>query len=80
MMKPGRIGIVRPNGTSRPQNVTEVSVVILDMFLTAKLKLVFPEAEDAHYCIIKRLGLFDVRDCYIDVVDSDDFGHIRVEP
>lgn len=71
-----RIGVVRICRPGWPKHITKVTVVILNVFLAANLKLVLSEAKDCHYCIIKLLGPFDVQDGYIDVIDSDDFWHV----
>jgi hypothetical protein len=56
-----------------------VAVEILNVRVAVDGEFVLPKAENlGHYSVVESLRSLEVRDRYIDVIDSDDFGHTRL--
>ena len=64
--------------TGRPKHKPKMTVEVLDMFLSAKLKLVLSETEHLHDNIVEYFGPLKVRNRDVDMIDSDNFWHVLV--
>ena len=70
------VGIVWRLRPCVAQHITEVAIVVLDMVLAVNRKLVLFEAEHSQHCVVKLLRNDQVRHRNINMVDTDNFGHV----
>src|SRR5262249_8529385 len=64
--------VIRRGGSRRPQREAELSVVVVDVRISADRRLDLAVSEDDHHAVVESLGASEVAHRDVDVVDADD--------
>jgi len=75
VVKPWCIRIMRQCRACRSQDISEMTVEVLNVGIASNLERVLPEAKNRHYAIVECLGLPQIGDRNVDVVYADYLGH-----
>lgn len=76
MMKAGRIGVVPVGIARRTKNITEMTIEVLDVWITAQSEFVLSETKHLKQdVIVERLRALEIGHSDVDMVNSGDFSH-----
>ncbi len=80
MMKTWRVWLVIRKHSCWSQNKPEVSIEILDVWVTRDAELILAETQHFnHHSVVELFGPTKIRHRYVDVVDSNDFRHLVLQ-